>query len=235
LIDPSVSQSVIVGRPSPQELLGLDRATGAERWRRQLEDEDAIIPISSSGLLILLPAPSPGGQPQPTTMVTAIDAETGADRWQSDPMDFPAGDRSTIVADRVSDAGVVGLDRSTGTERWHRDDAAMSPGTDETVVGAGVVVLKLRAGAGIMIASLATGETIWQLDTKGSLDAHIVGGVLLHGAMDGQHSELEMFDAATGTPLGVVPLPTSERDQVSVPVVVADGVLYGGRGCPGRG
>jgi len=74
LLDPSVSGSVIVGRPSPQELVGLDRATGAERWRRQLEDEDDIIPISNSGLLILLPAPSHGAQPQPTTMVTAVTA-----------------------------------------------------------------------------------------------------------------------------------------------------------------
>jgi outer membrane protein assembly factor BamB len=100
-------------------------------------------------------------------MLTAVDADTGADRWKVDRIDLVAGDRSTIVADRVSDAGVVALDGATGAELWHRDDAVVSPGTDEPVIGAGVVVLKLRAGAGVVIASLATGQTMWQLDTQG--------------------------------------------------------------------
>ena len=231
---------VIIVSDGPDEYVALDPATGAEKWRRHTTGA-TLRAVDGTGLIVeqqsagRTTAGAAATLP-PDQTVTALDAETGTELWTRPAADEFAGDRDTVVFNMADDAGVVAIDRTTGAETWRLDGSIVLFSPETQTVGDGRVPLYRPATNETVIASLATGQTLWTVNTMVTIDATIVGDVVVHegGADDGQPT-LELLDASNGAHLGAVRPPPLEDDQVTIPFIINDRTFYGGRGCPGRG
>src|SRR4029079_16812199 len=140
--------------------------------------------------------------------------------------DVIAGDHDTIVFNLPDDAGVVAIDRTTGAEKWRIDGLIMLDPSNGPTVSNGRLVLYRQATGETVIASLATGQTLWPVDTTVSVDATILGDIVVHlGAADDGQPTLELLDASTGAHLGSIHPPPPEHDQVDVPYIINDETL----------
>lgn len=229
--DLSVTVPVIIGQEAPDEFVAIDPATGTDTWRRQTSAA-TLVAVDGADLVI----EQHTGPAQPDQTVTALDAATGTELWTRPAADFFAGDRDTIVFNMPDEAGVVAINRTTGAEKWHRDGLIMSAPSNPPTLGNGRLALYRQATGETMIASLATGQTLWPVDTTISTDASILGDTVVRpgATADGQPT-LELLDASNGTHLATIHLPQLEHDQVDLPYIIHDGTLYGGRGCTGQG
>jgi outer membrane protein assembly factor BamB len=229
--DLGVTVPVIIGQDAADDYVALDPVTGTERWRRQTTAA-RLTAVDGADVVIEEHA----GPTQPDQTVTALDAATGTELWTRPAADVFAGDHDTIVFNLPNDAGVVAIDRTTGEEKWRTDGLIMLDPSNGPTVSTGRLALYRQATGETVIASLATGQTLWSLDTTVSVDATILGDVVVHegAAHDGQPT-LELLDAGTGAHLGTIHTPPLEHGQVDVPYIITDGTLYGGRGCTGQG
>ncbi len=138
---------VVFSRPIRDggELVGLDAATGAERWSVPSEGRfvtghgDDVAVTATPGALF----ETPPDAPQPDLTVVAVDRRTGATRWTSDrgirDVGAPWGPRvggGILVVPQLqpheADAPLrtwswdtVGIELATGEERWRRSAGPM--------------------------------------------------------------------------------------------------------------
>lgn len=125
---------VAIGEPvaepsSPATLVGLDLATGAERWRRDLPVAPlSVTPTPVDGTLVLAIAPG----------VLGLDLATGRDRWQvAAESAAPVTTASAVVVDDTASA--FALDPVTGRVLWrhatgHRPLLGADPTSDLVVL-----------------------------------------------------------------------------------------------------
>jgi outer membrane protein assembly factor BamB len=119
--------------------IGLDAATGAERWRHSLAAAGLGARLTGGQVVVLeqtgAPLEPPFGGPPPvvSTTVRALDRLTGVERWSHElPNETPMnalGLEGILVLDALGGggSGFVGLDSTLGDEVWRT--------THETVLG----------------------------------------------------------------------------------------------------
>src|SRR5262249_23325053 len=150
--------------------------------------------------------------------IVALDAHTGAKRWEADlGTDGPGGGGffgAIAIADGLLFApvddptgqggGVVALDATTGAQRWTFDAgvnlraAAVAAGTVVAVGGFVDMTYYPPAGRGAIVAvDAATGALRWRTDTENLIftDPAIAGGTVFTGDDGG---EAHAIDLATG-------------------------------------
>jgi outer membrane protein assembly factor BamB len=177
---PVVGDTVVVldDGPQPTELVGIDLATGEERWRAFEDAEEGRPQVSNftdvltDGELVYLTTetrppldfsgPTPPGW---TLTLHAIDPATGDEAWQwviaADTQGFPVATAVTAIGEGlagfvVQSGGSAGrlvvLDTATGEARWEKD----LPAADSSVAHVdGVTVV-------------ASGKEMWGYDDAGT-------------------------------------------------------------------
>ena len=148
-------------------LVGLDAATGAQRWRLDRRISDVV--VDGDRIYAGCCRDVDSG---PTSLL-AVDAADGKVRWQADrrnagrsiPMSFaPATPVDDMVVVSSNDDEVFALDADTGRQLW--SVAARVFGTP-TVAGGVVAVAGTGRAIGI---DLATGDTKWEFTTDPALE-----------------------------------------------------------------
>ncbi len=215
----------------PWQLVVFDRATGERLWERSVP---AVFYLAAAGDVVLMQASDfqPTENPAP---LLALDATTGAQRWQADgiqPTWTPAVGGGVVV-DSVTTGGVVVFDLATGMERWRRPDLDLPEiGQGNSSFADGYALLFRPADLALEVVDLATGQATFATPAEGQIFALVPGAVLAGAAPN----HLLVYGPTDGSKLGQVEVPPAEPDQVTVqPAVGPDGTVYLGRGCPGRG
>lgn len=197
--------------------VGLDAATGAERWRHALADTTAQIhaaPVALDDATVLV-ADTRG-------LLTALDAATGAVRWSATAgapvYDTPSADGHLVVA-TTTRGGLVALDAATGRVRW---TAAVGERVrlSAPTISSGLVVVGGSDGA-VRAFDAATGAPRWTWNGDGAVTARplVSGGFVYAGT---QRKRLVALDAATGTERWS----TALDGRVRGAPLAADGTLY---------
>lgn len=191
---------VLTGSPDAT-LLGLDPTGGETRWSRTRDDLGHASPALAGGTAFV-----PWGYYKRDEHVTAVDAATGADRWEADVGESPACD--PVVADGTVYAGtdgtavVTALDAGSG-ERCFR----LTLPTPSTAVRR-VAVVDGRVYAGtlgfesdvpdvghVLAFDPASGEAVWARKTDAPVaDLAVADGTVAVGTAD----RALALDAATG-------------------------------------
>ena len=202
-------------------LVGLDAATGKERWRVDVGSTteaaiaDGVVYVGKDG------------------GVTALDAATGAAFWHADT---PTGDYSgPVVADAVvyfyAGATLFALDAATGHRLW-QTEARSFPVVLDGVAYAhlGYATSPFDNPDGLVAFDAQTGEQIWQTD-HASAALPVVIGDYLYWPTSPQGDPVVMIDRATGEVVGEVPVENPTYDGVSgaggmVFVATWDGTIY---------
>ncbi|HET9988560.1 MAG TPA: PQQ-binding-like beta-propeller repeat protein [Kofleriaceae bacterium] len=187
-------------------VLGLDAATGAERWHYTLRPGTApeaaatFASVTADGTDVMI-----GHQRE----LAVLAAHDGHRRWRADPV--PEGENSqSLAAVAVGDGLVVGTfnrafggveawDRATGQPLWKREDSD-TVGINATPVIAGHTVFVADAADEVTALDLATGEVKW------------------HAELDPDHG-FEWGNATIGTPAyarGILIVPTLYSDVVAL-------------------
>jgi len=187
-------------------VLGLDAATGTERWRYALRPETApeaaatFASVTADGADVMI------GHQRELAVLAAGD---GHRRWHTDPV--PEGENSqSLAAVAVGDGLVVGTfnrlfggveawDRATGAPLWQRE-ATDTIGINATPVIADHTVFVVDAADEVTALELATGQVEW------------------HAALAPDEG-FEWGNATIGTPAyarGILIVPTLYRDVVAL-------------------
>lgn len=150
---PAVADGTVYYGVGGSAVVGLDAATGDQRWRRSTDGQMTAPPTVSRDTLLV-------GSRQGT--LYALDVGDGAERWTVD-----AGGtirRSPAVTDRriilPTGDGLVAYDRD-GTERWRADELPRS--TAPAVAGDAVL---FGAGRTLHARSVADGSLRWTFETR---------------------------------------------------------------------
>lgn len=211
-----VGETVVAGTTSGT-VVGLDPATGAERWRFVLADTTAQIraaPVALSGTAVLIA--DTGG-----TLV-ALDATSGARRWSASAgapvYDTPAADGARLVVTTTRGL-VAAFDERSGQPLWR---AHLDAGVRLSAPAlAGHLVVAGGTDGTVRAWDVATGAAAWTWQGDGVVSARPLhaAGVVYAGT---QQKRLVALDAATGTERWA----TALDGRVRGAPVVADGTLY---------
>lgn len=163
------------------ELVAIDLADGAERWRATLAATGNVGTPTIAGELVYA-ATGLGGEPEDAG-VAAIDAVTGEIRWHYASPEQAVVYTPAVVDGRAfvlgHDGRVVAMDAATGKQLWTQDfdhELEALP----SIVGETVYVVGNDGPATALDA--ATGEERWSVDIKGIPFAPAVAdGYLLVG------------------------------------------------------
>ncbi len=162
--------SLETATPSPTTLLAYDAATGKLRWQYMTPNSTSVgLAPTFNGLTPSLRAGTlyfsgPGGGPEPSDMLTALDLATGKPRWQS-PVSLSgrvvAGDASLVYV--LSSSAFEAVSATTGVLRWQRGDVVSiwNSSLGPTAVPTGVPLL-LSTYTGYAGLDSATGAVRWQ-------------------------------------------------------------------------
>jgi outer membrane protein assembly factor BamB len=170
-------------------------------------------------------------------MFSALDASTGAVRWQQQIS--AAQDATPAVANGVFYVGtggrVVALDASTGAVRWHSQPTSSTAyfAFSTPVVANGMVYADSEGDQSIYALDASTGVVRWRFTapfpTAGEFPAApavergVVYAVFVHnGAFENPTSSIYALDASTGA----VRWSVHDRMNAYSAPAVADGVLY---------
>jgi outer membrane protein assembly factor BamB len=235
----AVGGGMVVVAPQYGPLIGLELATGRERWRFPLAEgqgpESGV--ITGDTLFVGTSFPAEGAVDPP--VVYALDVATGRQRWRAvlDPgtdlqWAAPVVDGGQVlVADTLSHEGSApashlhALDAATGERRWTADLHAPTQGffTQGPVVAGGLVYL--RAASGMLLAVEArSGREVWR-DQGGSPAIAGIRGGLVIALLD---DRLVGFDAAGGARRWQATVGTGAGEQWAV--LDGDAVLVAGDG-----
>ncbi|MDW3212971.1 MAG: PQQ-binding-like beta-propeller repeat protein [Ilumatobacteraceae bacterium] len=188
----------VVGALAGDSVVGLDPATGVERWRRQLQAPEATL---RGGDVLWVLDGSVGGTPimvlEPTTGEDASDVDDGA----SEPVSFGIGTPPRQVGGLELSTAAGGSDRQTIEVSVSRDDSVV---WDDTVPG---FVAALVAGPAEPIV-LVLDQTGGTGDLAGSADTILTAYAAIGGDRQWQH-------ALPGTPHLIAQL---SDEVIAVPV-----------------
>jgi outer membrane protein assembly factor BamB len=205
----AVGNAVVVVAPQYGPLIGLDLASGRERWRFPLAEgqgpESGV--IAGDTLFVGTSFPAEGAVAPP--VVYALDVTTGRQRWRA-VLDggtdlqwaAPVVDGGQVlVADTLSHEGSApashlhALDAATGDRRWRADLHAPSQGffAEPPVVAGDLVYLPTASGM-LLAVDRRTGREVWRDQGGFPVLAGVRAGLVI--ALIGDR--LVGFDAATG-------------------------------------
>jgi outer membrane protein assembly factor BamB len=218
--------AVIVGTGTG-EVIALDPADGAERWRRTLAAgarprvfvDFATGELSADDGVVVVT--------DPTGTIVGLDAGSGDDRW--DPLQ-PADGSITIDGVRGdvllarADELLFAVDLEEGEGLWTEElDGGATPvgATDEIVVVAGPDADRVTA------FTLDRGFRAWRLDLVGVRQAVVIDDRVLLAVGSGTGSELQGLDVAGGGKIWSTPL------DGSATLLAADGAVLAVGGVDG--
>jgi outer membrane protein assembly factor BamB len=205
----AVGGGMVVVAPQYGPLVGLELATGRERWRFPLAEGQGPESGTVAGdtLYVGTSFPAEGNDDPP--VVYALDVATGRQRWRTvlDPgTDLqwagPVVDGGQVlVADTLSHEGSApashlhALDAATGRRRWRADLHAPTQGffNDHPVLAGGLVYLPTASGT-LLAVDARSGREVWRDDSGFPVLAGVRDGLVI-ALVDGR---LVGFDAATG-------------------------------------
>jgi outer membrane protein assembly factor BamB len=231
----------VVVAPQYGPLMGLDLATGEERWRFQLADGQGPESgtIAGDTLFVGTSFPSEGAVEAP--VVYALDLATGNERWRAvlDPgtdlqWAAPVVDGGQVlVADTLSHEGSASashlhaLDADTGRRRWKADLHASTQGffAEGPVVAGGLAYLATASGM-LVAVDTRSGREVWRDESGFPGIAGVRAGLVI--ALIGDR--LAAFDAGGGARRWQTTVGRGEGEQWAVldgdaVLVAADGGL----------
>ncbi|MGO4855178.1 outer membrane protein assembly factor BamB family protein [Phaeovulum sp. W22_SRMD_FR3] len=218
------------------ELIALDAATGAVRWRQDFDAAVGGAPTVRDGMVYVVARDASGW---------AIRASDGRVQWQLPGTPSPSGvtgvsapaaNATTVVFPFASGEMVTSL-RKSGLNLWTakvagarlgRAYASVTDLTGDPVIVGNVVYAGSSAGK-LGAFDLATGERIWTAPEGAVSPVQVAGGSIF---LVSDESQLMRIDAATGDALWSVALPyfTKEKVKKQNEIVAHYGpVLAGGR------
>jgi outer membrane protein assembly factor BamB len=197
--------------------------------RLRLSDGSLVWTVPLGGLPGTVSSPTTDGSrvyvvDSEATEVTALDIDSGAIVWQR-PSGSNGGDtieafppaliHGVLYAPFVN--MVVAFKAATGTELWRRPIGTFWWGLPTD----GVRVIGVADRTQLIALAAATGKRLWAQNLTGDARAAaLAGGVALVADQSTTGtSQLELFDIATGTKLGVIALPS----WAPLPVAVSNG------------
>lgn len=207
---------VVVATTARGVTVGLDAATGAERWRHTTRDTLALVrtpPVALPGGAVLV-SDAPAA-------VVALDPASGAERWRADaPGPLYAAPTVTggLVVLTTTRGAVVALDAATGAARWRADVPEVR--LSAVAIGDGRIVAGGSDGA-VRAWDAATGRALWTWQGPDAVAATplVGGGVVWAGTLG---RRLVALDAATGAERFSTELPGRVRGALAA----ADGTLF---------
>ena len=236
----AVGGGSVVVAPQYGPLIGLDLATGRERWRFQLAEGQGPESgtIAGDTLFVGTSFPAEGAVDPP--VVYALDLATGHQRWRAvlDPgtdLQWAAPvveGGQVLVADTLSHEGSAAtshlhaLDADTGRRRWKADLHAPGQGffAEPPVVAGDLAYLPAASGM-LLAVDTRTGREVWRDQGGFPLVAGVRDGLVV--ALVGG-DRLVGFDAATGARRWQTPVGGGESEQWAV--LGGDAVLVAGDG-----
>ena len=236
----AVGDGIVVVAPQFGPLIGLELATGRERWRFELAEDQGPESgvIAGDTLLVGTSFPSEGAVDPP--VVYALDVATGRQRWRAvlDPgtdlqWAAPVVDRGQVlVADTLSHQGSApashlhALDADTGLRRWTADLHAPTQGffADRPVLAGGLVYLPTASGM-LLAVDTRSGREVWR--DQGGFP--VLAGIRAGRVIALINDRLIAFDAAGGARRWQTAVGTGAGEQWAVldgdAVLVAGGAL----------
>jgi outer membrane protein assembly factor BamB len=229
----------VVVAPQYGPLIGLELATGRERWRFAVAADQGPESgtIAGDTLFVGTSFPAEGNVDPP--VVYALDVASGRQRWRTvlDPgtdLEWagPVVDGGQVlVADTLSHEGSApashlhALAAATGRRRWAADLHAPTQGffAQGPVVAGGLAYLPTASGR-LLAVDTGSGREVWRDDSGFPVLAGVRDGLLI--ALIGDR--LVGFDAAGGARRWQTPVLSGEGDQW--PVLDGDAVLVAGGG-----
>jgi outer membrane protein assembly factor BamB len=229
----------VVVAPQYGPLIGLDLATGEERWRFQLEEGQGpeAGTIAGDTLFVGTSFPSEGAVDPP--VVYALELASGRQRWRTvlDPgtdLQWAApvvAGRQVLVADTLSHSGSAptshlhALDADTGRRRWKADLHAPEQGFfAEPPVVAGDRAYLATASRMLVAVDTRSGREVWRDEEGFPLVTGVRAGLVI--ALIGDR--LVGFDSATGARRWQTPVGSGAGEQWAV--LDGDTVLATGGG-----
>ncbi|HET9660453.1 MAG TPA: PQQ-binding-like beta-propeller repeat protein [Thermomicrobiales bacterium] len=181
-------------------IVSLDPATGAERWRADIDEAPSSSPIIESGVVYA----GIGSLVSGRSAVYALDAASGAVLWRTDvsnnelpatPVDGVTLGGNALFVNRA-DGELLALDAATGQERWSKD-LQKPPRGAPAVAGETVYVSTGFDGAAILALDAATGDERWRVEAPSN---PVTGPVVVDEVMFVPYGDgnLVAFDAASG-------------------------------------
>lgn len=208
----------------------LDAATGAQRWRVQLGVGFDYVAAVADGLVYVMTLEHTDSAGRAGTygyVIYALDAATGAQRWQAHTGGFCCS--ALAVADGVVYVGteddfLYALDGQSGAERWRAQVGSSLLSTFATPTVLNGVVYLGSFDHNVYALDAATGQHRWQFQTGDRIVSGpvVANGVVYVSATESDHT-VYALDAATGK--------LRWRYQISglyFSPVVANGVAYVG-------
>jgi len=210
-------------------LYGLD-AAGRVLWRLRVPGPLLRAPIAAGGSCLVLAAADPG------TAILAVDAATGARRWEA-RLDLAPGAIPCAWGRRIAVAGTFGgdpvvtvLERS-GAPAWTAAPALEGP----IAAAAAGPLLVVRAGAGALVALGRDGAARWSRPAPGGSHPSrgpapvVARATVIAAAGDG----IQALDARSGEILGAIggaaPVRLAADASLAVAAMDADGLAAGWR------
>jgi len=235
----AVGNGTVVVAPQYGPLIGLELATGRERWRFGLAEGQGPESgtIAGDTLFVGTSFPAEGAVGPP--VVYALELAGGRQRWRAvlDPgTDLqwagPVVDGGQVlVADTLSHEGSApashlhALDAATGRRRWKADLHAPTQGffADSPVLAGSLAYLPTASGM-LLAVDTRSGREVWRDQGGFPVLAGVRGGLLIALVND----RLVAFDAAGGTRRWQTPIGNGEGEQWAV--LDGDAVLVAGGG-----
>jgi outer membrane protein assembly factor BamB len=179
-------------------LRGLDRRTGAERWKSDLfyQDNSRVVgprpPTAVAGSTVVVPVGAPNGDQS-----VAINANTGKEIWRKDRVDNPTHVGDGVIVGRAAQSrnsgngAVAALDAASGQGLW---TVAGEPSYGELWVGGDGALFLQRTGpgGGVVALELRDGSERWMFTASPALygeplattkDSLLVGWERVFGAV----------------------------------------------------
>lgn len=159
----------------------LDANSGATLWTLATEPTSFATPAVRDGVVYA------NGGVGSSSVLFAIDAATGVERWQFSPPDgvrlrTPSVDRDRVYA--TSSDRVYALDRRDGTLRWVRDH----PRLTRAAIGIAGSTLYVFDQSDLIALAAEGGAELWRVRVGGIVDSGttVVGGLVLAGTSAGR-------------------------------------------------
>ena len=182
-------------------VVGVDIATGSERWR--LDPGSSVVAATPSLVVLGAAMTDPRSSATPGRL-HAVDRATGAPVWTSDVRyAFSGGSIGARLSGTVSGELLVvptgetmtGIDLTTGAVLWTSDGVGDMGAADGVVVGTAT-----DGSRGLVAVDASTGAPLWEAEAGASYGGWLAIGDGVVVALSSETSEPVAFDLRTGEP-----------------------------------